>query len=908
MKKKKGILILSGVFLLLLVFICFSNFSSAIVKPGVPFFNLSQKSFGPGQVLEGYFNLSLENQPSNIEVNGQVAGVEKKMDLLDYLNEVNAVFTCQPADCEIDFIASNPGSTKTMTLVEGSEVYYGFLVFGSQVQIQNLSFSMLGSSGAQPVCYETPFKFDLLDDDLIDFEYKESLDWCPQHASECFNPNYATQAGLIGTTPSCQKIWLNKTGKVNVTALISRPLYSEPGYNDIEFFITDLTGVLKGECTLELIGWQAPEENFGDVSCIVGETEYGESTDFYVEEAGYYYVCVRKSAGATVQYSIKKESQPDVCGFYAEPPSSIFTEDYAIYVKEAKFAPFNGEVYFNETSMLGNTPLITYIQNYIDSEYNGNCSGDGCVIPLKFISLATQEVTLMDPVLTYTPGPGYSPTSNNKFYNLVVDWPEVNMSLQQLPFNVLNLSAPEQPANYVVIVRIGTASGSAPFKVESVPVIQSVSPLIVIPGQNTEFRAVVVPPSGRQIIEYRWDFGDNTAEQVTTEPNITYAYNQIGNYMLTVKAKDDLGLQGSKSFSITSNITRELLNNTIQALRIRLDEFGSQVSGVEYWYRDMVSMNVTEINNTLDVLESQLNIATQTELIDIKNELDSLDIPLSITDTFILKDSLYYVNLDEIKPRYVSDLTQESYDPDLKTQYQNTITVWQEENLELKISGVAKALIYDDRIEDKITVVNIRMDPLVGISNAYVVFSLPPGTNYNNIRILSNADELSDLSDAVGFIYYDLASIETISIALPGKHDFSDIVFYVSPSLQDLGITTGPPPTPSEKPPYVLAVFLIVLIALVVFVALWFIWRGKTKGIGKKKLFKNPMDLYNIIGFIKSNQAARVPKKKIIEQLRKSSWSKKQIAYAFKKSKEQRPMFTTSTPRSRRPSSIRKKL
>jgi len=899
-RKKEGILL---VFIVFAALIC--SFSSAIIRPGVPSFNLSQRSFGPGQKLEGYFNISLENQLSNIKVSGQVASLQKEMDLLDYLEETNAVFTCDPSDCEIDFTASNPQATKTLNLVQGSEVYYGFYIpSGNQVQIEDLSFVMFGSSGAQAVCYETPFKFDLLGDDNIDFEYKEAYDWCNNHASECFNPGYATQSGLLGTTPSCQKIWLNKTGKVSVSAMMSRPLYSEPGYYDFEFFIIDSTGTLKGNCTSELIGWEVPEQNFGSVSCVVGETEYGESTGFYIEEPGYYYVCVKKKIGATVDYYIQKESEPDICGFYAEPPSQTFTEDYAFYVQEAKFAPFNGEAYFNESTMLGNINLKTYIQNYIDSKYNRDCT-NGCIIPLKFISLADQDITLLEPKLTYIPGPGYSPTSNNMFYDLSVEWPLVNMSLQQLTFSVLNLSAPKDPGMYSVMVRFGTVGGITQFRVESVPTIESVSPVIVIPGQETMFKVLATAPSGREIVEYRWNFGDNTGEHVATESNMSHTYSQIGTYTLTIKAKDNLGLIGSRSFSITSNITKELLNNTIQALRLSLDDFASQYSSLEYWYRDMVDVNVSEINLTLDTLESQLNTATQTQLIDIKNELDSLDVPLSIKDAFILKDSLYYANIDDIKPMHVSDITGESYDSNLKTQYQNAIALWQEDNLEVKISGYSKSFVYDDRIEDKITVLNIKIDPLVGISNAYVVFMLPSGVTFNDIRTLSTADDISNLNEAVAFTYSDLSDLETISIALPGKYDFSEFVFFVSPSLQELGVGAGPPPTPPEKPPYALAIFLVIIIVLVVFVVLWLIWKGKAKKIGKKKLFKNPMDLYNITNFISTNRAAGMTDKNIVKQLKKSGWSKKQIAYAFKKAKEQKPIFITTTGR---PTSLRKRF
>ncbi|MCL6579314.1 MAG: PKD domain-containing protein [Candidatus Bathyarchaeota archaeon] len=820
-------------------------------------------------------------------MSGQVAGVTKEMSLLEFLKKANANFSCSPSDCNTTFLVSTPSSTKEAILgVENK--YYGMVARNMNPLIMNMSFSVAGQSNALPECGKSPLKLDLLDDGTIDWEYKEpSFDeWCTPEVrpSHCFNEMYAVGDAVLSTTPYCQKILLNKTGRLQVAANLT--IYSgspgSPNFNDIEFLVFDANGNLVGDCSVEYFDYYEPDYEMA--SCFMGPEYRGEPSSFYLSEEGVYYVCVRVGYGAEAEYLIRKETQPDVCGFYGAPPSQTFTEDYAIYAHEAKFDAFNSEVVFDESMFLGQGTLMYYLQNYVNSKYNGNCNDtNGCVFPLKFISMASQTLNLSNPVLKYQPQ-GTGPMYENKFYDVLVSWPKINMTQQALPFAALNLTAPTTPTFYVASARVGSAFGSQGFRVEQVPQIFSLSPLVVIPGQNTSFSVVASAPGGRQITQYVWNFGDNTGDEVTSTASINHVYTQVGTYTLTVKVQDSSGLIGSRSFSITSNVTRELLNDTIKALRIRLNNFGTQYNTLDYWYRDMVGLNVSTINATLNVLESQLATATPTQLVDIKNSLDALNIPVSINDTLVLRDSPYSISTEDIEPSYVADASGESYDPNLEEQYKNAIGFWQDENVNLMISGSAKAFIYEGRVEDKLTIVNLKIDPLATVSEAYVIFLLP-GLHYNDVRFLSNADETDNLGNAVAFSYSKLSGIETISVALPGKHDFSELVFYVSPSLKELEIIEEVLPTEEEKPPYALAIILIIVILAVLGIALWFVWKGAKKK--EKELFKNPTDLYNITTFIRTNEAAGLPKSEIVAKLEKAGWSKEQINYAFKKIKEQ---------------------
>jgi|GEM_PF-2381268 len=883
------------VVIVVIVAIALIALGNAAVYGGNPFFNLSQTGYGPGQLLEGTLNFSLSNEPGNTLVRASImpGNIMKNMTVLAFLRKANAQFNCTPADCNATYSASSPAMTKTMSLTPGSEAYYGLVASGENVQLMNLSFSVEGSPGnTEAVCYETPLKIDLLNDNVIDFEYKLTSDeFCgvPRY-SECYN--FATtvlDAFFNQNVPFCQKIWINKTGKVKASAVVKYWGYGYGGGgdiqgNDIVFSLHDLNGIEKGSCSVTSFD----SSDYDLASCDIGiDPETGLPTNFYIEKPDYYYICVKVVSAAAPSFSIKAEAEPETCGFAGAPPQA-FNTDFAIAGQEAKFAPFTEEAFFNETTAIGGVSLINSLQNYIQAKYNSNCS-QGCIIPMRFVSStqqAGQQLTLKN--LFFKFRRGNIDTTNNLFYNLSVVQPLLNMSMQVLPFSAMNLSAPEQQGQYCnVNVWLGPLSASRQFRVEPVPQVMNVYPLAVVPNQATMFRVVAVAPSGRNIVSYVWNWGDGSSEITTTEPNASHTYGQVGNYTLIVKAVDNASMTGSKSFTITSNITAELLNSTINSLLAQISAVSAQYNALEPWYRDMLGLNLSELNATLLTYKSQLATATPQQLATMKSNLDTMNVPLNITDSLRLMESSYYPNLENIEPQYIETIAGSSYDDSQKTVYQNAIAAWQQENLDLRISGQVKTLVYATTSEDKVTVVNIRLDPLgSGFGNVYLIFSLPSGVSYSSVKIKQGNFDVHDLSDAIGFEFSDLSSSETVSIALPGKHDFSQLMFYASPKLEDLGIEGGIVPGKEKGAPWGLAIFFIVIIVLVVIGVMWFIWHGYSEKL-ERKLFKNKGDLYNLMNFIANAEAKGAGKEEIAEQLAKAGWTKEQINYAWNKLKKQ---------------------
>jgi PKD repeat protein len=58
-------------------------------------------------------------------------------------------------------------------------------------------------------------------------------------------------------------------------------------------------------------------------------------------------------------------------------------------------------------------------------------------------------------------------------------------------------------------------------------------------------------PTGDQIVQYLWNFGDGTPQVTTTTPTVTHKFSRAGTFTVTVQAIDKQGAPGSKTIAIT---------------------------------------------------------------------------------------------------------------------------------------------------------------------------------------------------------------------------------------------------------------------------------------------------------------------------------------------------------------------
>ena len=852
--------------------------------------NLSSDSYSQGQQLNGGINLTLLNQDSGVPVQYFIDnGLIGSMTLLDFINKSGIGKTCDLAGCNKKYsIVSSSGTENLINSAIQNGTIKAFYITGENIQIKDFSFDIAGKSvDSTERCFESAFKIDLLNDGILEYEYKEpGNNPCSLgHAGENFSASVNTDKAYIVQTPLCEKIKIAKTGGVEISSLLT---FGE-GY--VLAFIYDTSFNELGNCTM----W---DDGTGKHSCMIDSFS---NPNFFINEEKYYYVCLSNSQSTgSNDYQIITESSPPYSGFISLNNPPQYNIDFAIYVKEFTFLPFNEVFTFNNESTL-NSNLVQYIQSYVSSKYSNNCSS-GCVIPIQFlVNDLSQKINITAINLRYNKGTPALTVSTNKIYDVTTTWPKINVSNQLVNFAFLNVTADMAPSttSHIFKLLINNISKQDTFKVENTPQVISLLPLQATPGQSTTFNVYANPINAvRPIVSYKWNFGDGSGEQITYSPTTTHTYTNTTDYTVTITVTDNQSISGSKTFIVSTNLSYALVNVTLNNKINQLNAFASALGTQDLWYSVLYNINITEKNQILQGFRTQFNSTTpMQQLLLIKTQLDSINIPGNITETYRLQESPYFPSPDYIYPEDIAKITgtETRYDLKYEDDYKNLIALWEENNVDLRISGSTKAIDYSGSTEEKVTLFTVSIDPIesdgFGLGETFFVLKLPAGVSYNNL-IIKDKDSFDtvDLNDAVGFSFESLSNKQYIYFAMPGKQDLNQITLFASPALSEFTVSddvcTGDA-CKIKGPPWALIIFVIILIVAAIGAALFFIWKGHMPVKNKEEdLFKNKNDLYTLTSYISSNISRGINKEVIVMQLMKAGWSKEQIDYAFKKSKK----------------------
>lgn len=873
--KTKRFLLVGVIFLALAVSILSFSYVSGLMN--YYNLNLTSTTIGANQPIAGVINFTLTNHDSGTNVIYYIDNVQKgSMPLLDFLNNANVAKLCNPTDCQKKYALSDSGTLELINFNARNNSHLGFYLQGTTIEIQELYFTVDGQSQIFESCGDSSFKIDLLSDGVIDYEYSSpgTAKCGYKYNSENFILSQANAYAIVENVPSCQKIHLPKTGSVFVSAIID-----SGNSGSLVARIYDPLNTINelGNCTMY------PDDE-GNYSCIVGG-EFSQSPNFFSKEAKEYLVCLQDTS-STNTYKILTEQTSPFSGFIGMNNIQNPNKDFAIYVQPFSFSPFNDYFNFNSSKI---TNMKQSIQTYINTKYSGNCS-QGCVIPMKFISNDENQkinITLID----FRARIDGSLFQMNKVYNIAPSYPLVNTSNQLINFGFLNITSPSNTGTHKVGIKIGDVLKESNFNVAEAPRIMSLSPLQVVPNKQIVFFVNAQPSSvNKPIINYRWNFGDGTSEQSTIEPLLTHTYINPGTYNVVITVTDNTSISSSASFSVSTNLSFNYVNQSLNEKINSLNSFNSKLNTQDSWFRDLFGVNVIQLNQSLMQYKQQLNTsATESQLLTIQQGLDSINVPENITETLKIYESRYYSSPSFIYPAKIEELAYGSsaqYDSSLEEHYKNSIALWEENNLDMKISGAVKALNYKINSEDKLTLLTISLDPTEdSLENIYLIVQLPAGVTYNNLVIKDRESfETRDLGDSIGFKFNQLSDKKYIYLAMPGSHDLTRVMMFASPDLNEF--RTGPGPIEKEKsPPWVFIVFIILIILAGIGIALWFIWKDYESKL-EKKLFSNKNDLFTLTSYISNAFAAGAKESDIKEKLEKAGWKIGQINYALKKVKK----------------------
>ena len=716
-----------------------------------------------------------------------------------------------------------------------------------------------------------------------------------------YNSAYGADAVVGYNNMYCEMKTLLPSKSFMLGATVRLPAGSgNPAEGDLSLHLSNLDYTNYASCSLQ----QLVSEEYSLFRCAV---------NFSLTQPTRLFVCISNSGLAS--YQIKAETAEEVCGFSGQPSSGKnFVADYALYAKPANFAPFNYSIRLDKNSFQI-ADLVGYLDNYIQRKFGRDCSKEGgCIIPIKIIS--SESVTISNLKL------GHSNNAGNweigKFYTAKPA--DITMSATAVDLKGLNLKAPSENGIYTLQLKInGNVLGTADFSVSPallVPIISSVEPRNVSVNALTKFTTVASSPKGNKIVNYTWNFGDNTSSVVTAANNASHTYVKSGVYSLIIKAKDNESLEGEETFTIRVGALspQESLNATLGEKKAALSSIQSEIEEMP-WYSSKVKelLNIGDIGLNIDSIEEKLIAGvmqnkTDDYFTDLKSELDQQIVPLSIEDTLIFDGVEALLDVGKINPDYIKALG-ETYEPELREKIKNAIGWWQSENLDIILSGKTLLASYDDdSSKDIITILDIELKPKdQELKNVYFVVELPSGVSYNDVEFAENYGQKS-ISAAIGFMFRTIANTgETISIALPGRQDSLIMNMFASATFDELTLEERPVTCGNQicekdkgenykncsedcKPTKrIIAYLLLVLVSSGA--GIFLIWRFYVAIydlMQQRKLFKTRKNYTDLLIFISNSLKRSVTEKEITENLIKSGWNMKQIKYAMLKAKKAR--------------------
>ncbi len=825
------------------------------------------KEYGGGEFLKGWINLSLQNEI----IDSQLSSFESNINIINFLENSGSNFECVPSDCQsyYNLVTGSASSIKNFYLNMLEEKIVG-LNFQGELKdnpIQSISFKLDSSVGSS--CFQ-PLKIDILDDGEIEWRSFSSLnDFSCSVSQGCFNSYESLEDYNIGATPYCEKINVPYQPVFKVGADIIKGTTSGAEFK-MWVYTTELNKL--AECALQV-------NSSGESSCVVS-LNLTALTDILV--------CI--NANKPTDYMIKGESI-EPCGFYGLDYTE-FSADYDIFAKGGKFAPV-GQITIdeNEFEKYNSGTLKDYINNYIYEKFYYNCS-DRCTVPVKFISGAGQEVTLSNLQLSYDTKSGLK--NENNFYEVKEEKAKVNMGFTKLDLKYANLSVPSSEGIYNAKLYLGEKL----IGEEKIDVFASAS-IIGLNSQNIPAAVpykIIVYTAGKNITSYKWDFGDNTAEQ-TTKNEVVHTYALIGEYNLKIEVTDSSGKKAVKNFLIKTISPKDFIKTTLELKRKNLNETMKDLNSVTAWYKEEIEKKASldEIKNQLDSLETKYKSAsTDTEYIAIMSNLTAIKVPYALNKHS--SAGSFILNKEYVHPVYLAEITaREISNPE---DYKDSIVNWFNENVDIYFDDKAYYLYYSGEQAHLLTSFVLKIKPKQDFSKeTFLIID----KRYDEIKFKQDYKEKA-IEDATAITFSELRKDEEkiIEFVLPEKIEIFDFPAYVSPEFSELTIeneTISPcnnngicekeidensKNCPNDCKPWGKALIywiILLFVAFAVYIALqeWY------KRYYEKYLFKNKNDLFNLINFINNALHQKLSKDEIFKKLRPYGWKNEQIVYAFKK-------------------------
>ncbi len=808
-----------------------------------------KENYLPGQILDGWINISL-NQESNLNLRYN----NQEISLLDFLRKNSAYFSCEPSSCNSTYEVTGSGEdTISFNLNHGAEKILGIRVDGIISGISYVGFNL--TSNATANC-KNQIELDVLNDGVIDVINTKGLEETCLTKKGCYDSNLENEEYFLSSTRAyCQKIRFPISPSFKVGAWIKKV---EDGDSNVLIKIYNQDHGFTGKSCI--INREEISPAGGEVSCDI---------NLSTKETENYYICILQD-NDNGKYKIRGNINPsEKCGYNGDPELPYdFVGAYDIFIKSKKFADI-GEISITNKNFYGDD-LSSLVEQYLFKEFGNeqevNCSL-GCTIPILIKAKTPQKITLSNLKVIYRKRTGE--TEKNSFYDVQEISPKISMEFTKLNLVPANFSAPRVEGEYNISIFLGNVKVlNKTIIVKRLQDITGITPNIGAAGIPIKLKAEIPNESLTQGYVYTWDFGDNSENLTTTTNNVEHIYENIGTYFITINVKKD-NFEYSKKFKIVIGSPKDILNKTLYEKLNQTLKIENYLKSLPELERRILleKIGIDEIKSNLSRIQQEFIQANSVDTyINLTRDIFSIRIPLEISESYL--EEPFFPKKEEINPELVGAVTG-GYDSNKYDELAQGIEDWIKKNLLPVISKKQYLIRYPDD-EDKINFIKIHIQ---GNEEVYFFIKKPA-------EVLDNSKLEEDN------YYYVLLSPtkQDVSFIIYGDLNQDNVQFFLSPDLRKIRLNNEQQPAEiKEETDWKMKALIYTLIilfsgfVLYIFIAFWYMNKYESY------LFKNKVDLINIMRYITIESRKGKTDYEIENALKKAGWSNEQITYAINK-------------------------
>lgn len=818
------------------------------------------ENYGKFDFVKGWINISFDNQDSDSLFTTNTGGSIELIDLLELNTGLDGDYSCSPEDCKWTYVSSNSETSKNIQLQGVGDSEIVGLRFSGGI-VENINSFKIDVSGTS-IESETPqLEINILNNNEAEWKAHTSSGDFGSSNYGCFESSLATDETGITNTKYCNKINVSSSPNIKLGANVIENVGTS---GQVEYELSIEGAGVYGECIANAVGT-------GTITCV--------PENFIIDNEEELFLCIKTNNEADAdKYKIRYE-QNQACGFAGNNQY-----DFDLFVQKGMYGVFSNFILNNtELENSGNNINIQdYILTYLGEEYDYDCSEE-CLVPIKFTSnIDEMNITISNLDYSYIAG-GLSKPNNNGIFDLASSPSKISSDFIKIDLDRVEFSPVQNPSSSSFgqttfkLIFDGETLFSETINIQKFPEIQSLTPLVTASAIPTEFEAQI-NSYGKEIISYQWDFGDDTNGQTTSINKTTHTYASSGNYEILLTVKDSELFSSSKTFNISVEIPSEAIAGMMDKKSQDLETIENQINNFPVFYRSSLQnlLNLSEYRESLYVIEQEYELVsedtTEQEYIDLIEGILEIDIPENIEIIQMANKVNFPLNGGKINLNTLQEITGDNFSNGGSQQYLNSILIWNQQNLETKLSF--------DLISGRYNGVEI---PLLKIFILDITEKNILQDDY--YLILENLEDLSfDKSySEVSVGEYDYINLynsnKEITFSTTEDVGFIDLPIFISPGLNGFNLTNQAPIKNNNAILYGLIIFAIFILSMGIYIFLKKWYQNKYEN----HLFDNKNHLFNMAHFIHNSKNKGLENEEIAHNLKQSKWSHEQVNYAMKK-------------------------